>query len=340
MTSMGWVPILIEIGSGSSLANAFSAKRLRLLGGDDVDAGERLLLDEKTVDAGVQPVLAVGVAGQRDAGGDHRPAVEHREQRDRQPVEVDVRAFEQGLAGGAGIDRARLDGAVEAGAHLRLDPAEIAPHGDGEPVAVVDHARDHRHVVARHVGEQQRLVRLVDQRRDVADIDRAFDLDQLVRRAKIGQELAKILRHSSVPSCLRPDGITGARAMPTRPFDRGLSRLLDSGRFAWRGSAPAPSPHPGGRASVPPCRHGRRRPTIHEFFWRGGTTKKRGWSAFADHDAGKRFRSDRIRPDTSRNAGQTPTRQVIGISSLRYAAAPLLRMRGAVGGAILFPHPE
>ena len=32
MTSIGWVPILIEIGSGSSLANAFSANRRRLLG--------------------------------------------------------------------------------------------------------------------------------------------------------------------------------------------------------------------------------------------------------------------------------------------------------------------
>ena len=32
MTSIGWVPILIEIGSGSFLANAFSAKRRKLLG--------------------------------------------------------------------------------------------------------------------------------------------------------------------------------------------------------------------------------------------------------------------------------------------------------------------
>jgi hypothetical protein len=41
---------------------------------------------------------------------------------------------------------------------------------------------------------------------------------------------------------------------------------------------------------LPPYRHGRRRPTIHEFLLflpaksTRKTTEKRGWSAFADHD--------------------------------------------------------
>ena len=44
-------------------------------------------------------------------------------------------------------------------------------------------------------------------------------------------------------------------------------------------SAPLPAPSP--------RRHGRRRPAIHEFFSYDRTTKKRGWSAFADHDRKK-----------------------------------------------------
>ena len=40
-------------------------------------------------------------------------------------------------------------------------------------------------------------------------------------------------------------------------------------------------------ARTAPPRHGRRRPTIHEFFSCDRRTKKRGWSAFADHDGGK-----------------------------------------------------
>ena len=40
-------------------------------------------------------------------------------------------------------------------------------------------------------------------------------------------------------------------------------------------------------ARTAPPRHGRRRPTIHEFFSRDRRTKKRGWSAFADHDGRK-----------------------------------------------------
>ena len=47
----------------------------------------------------------------------------------------------------------------------------------------------------------------------------------------------------------------------------------------WPRSAPLPAPSP--------RRHGRRRPTIHEFFSYDRTTKKRGWSAFADHDGKK-----------------------------------------------------
>ena len=55
--------------------------------------------------------------------------------------------------------------------------------------------------------------------------------------------------------------------------------------MSWRSAYRVRAASPWARTALP--RHGRRRPTIHEFFRRGGTTKKRGWSAFADHDGGK-----------------------------------------------------
>jgi hypothetical protein len=81
-------------------------------------------------------------------------------------------------------------------------------------------------------------------------------------------------------------------------------------------------------------RHGRRRPTIHEFLFRGlckalKNNKKHGWSAFADHDekrgAGRREklgnpvsrtvaivgnRQPASCPDADRNLNRTPVDQV------------------------------
>ena len=69
---------------------------------DDVDAGQRLFLDDEAVDAGIEAEL--GIARDDDAGGDHRPAVVDRRHRDRQLVEIDVVADERHLARRRGFD--------------------------------------------------------------------------------------------------------------------------------------------------------------------------------------------------------------------------------------------
>jgi hypothetical protein len=59
-----------------------------IVGRDDIDAGEALLLHDETVDAGIHAEL--GIARDHHAGGDHRPAVVDRRHGDRQLVEVDI----------------------------------------------------------------------------------------------------------------------------------------------------------------------------------------------------------------------------------------------------------
>ena len=157
---------------------------------DDIDAGERFLLDDETIDAAVQPEL--GIARDDDARRDHRPAVIDRGHRDRQFEQIDLVADLHHFAraatcspssGGIGL----IDGVFQ----LVLDLAiGLAAHRHDGALLRADDARDHRHVVADDIVKQQRLVRLVDQRRDMADIDRLLQIDQLARIAQTDREIA------------------------------------------------------------------------------------------------------------------------------------------------------
>ena len=56
-----------------------------------------------------------------------------------------------------------------------------------------DDARHDRHVVADHVVEVERRLGLIDQRRDVSDVDRLPDVGQLLRARRRSEELAEVL---------------------------------------------------------------------------------------------------------------------------------------------------
>ena len=162
---------------------------------DDVDAGQVLFLDDEAVDAAVHAEL--GIARDHDAGGDHRAAVVDRRHRDRQLVEIDVVADHAPPRGSASL--ARVCGGIGlaiAGGELVLDLAEgLAAHRHDGALLRADDAGHHRHVVADHVVEKERGLGLVDQRRDVADVDRLVQVDQLARLPQPVEELAEILLH-------------------------------------------------------------------------------------------------------------------------------------------------
>ena len=54
---------------------------------------------------------------------------------------------------------------------------------------------DHRHVVADHLVEIERGLRLIDQRGDVADIDGLMQVDELAGLPQAVEELAEIFLH-------------------------------------------------------------------------------------------------------------------------------------------------
>jgi hypothetical protein len=162
---------------------------------DDVDAGERLLLDDEAVDAAVHAEL--GIARDHDARGDHRPAVIDRRHGDRQLEQIDIIAGGDHFGRARGVDHDRRDRIVDRLLELQLDIAiGLRAHADHGALARADDAGHDRHVVADDVVEQQRLVRLIDQGGDMADVDRLLEVDQLVLFPQAVEELPEILLHS------------------------------------------------------------------------------------------------------------------------------------------------
>ncbi len=154
----------------------------------------RSKLDDEAVDAAVHAEF--GVARDHDPGGDHRAAVVDRRHRDRQPVEVDLVAGQRHLARRRRLDVPGRDRTIDRGFELFLDLlVGVAAHSQDGAFARADDPRYHRHVVADHLVEKERGLGLVDQRRDMADVDRLMQVDELARLAQTVEELAEILLH-------------------------------------------------------------------------------------------------------------------------------------------------
>ena len=216
-----------------------AARRVRLLGElaqvvrrDDVDPGEVALLDLESIDAGVQPVL--GVAGQRDAGGDHRPAVVDGEERHGKREEIEIVAGLDDLLHGAARDHHGLERMIEPVTQLRFALRKAAAHRDRDAVPALDEPGQHRHLVPGDVAEEQRGLRLVDQRRDVPDVDGLLDFDQFAGRAEIVEQRAECRRHQLTWGPRHGPHAPNARKRPGRAVAL-LESARDSGadrRFA------------------------------------------------------------------------------------------------------------
>ncbi len=88
---------------------------------------------------------------------------------------------------------------VDRGFELVLDLlVGLAAHSDDGALARPDDAGHHRNLVADHVVEEERGLGLIDQRRDMADVDRLVQVDELARLAQPVEELAEILLHRAL----------------------------------------------------------------------------------------------------------------------------------------------
>ena len=169
-----------------------------VVGRDDIDAGEALLLDDETVDAAVDAEL--GIARDHHAGGDHRPAVVDRGHRNRQLVEIDFVADQHDLARGRGLEVLRRNRTIDRLLELFLDlPVGLAAERHHGALARADDAGHHRHVVADHLVEIERGRGLIDERGDVADVDGLMQVGELAALPQAIEELTEILLHRGTP---------------------------------------------------------------------------------------------------------------------------------------------
>ena len=79
----------------------------------------------------------------------------------------------------------------------------LAAERHNRALARADEAGDHRQLVADHVVEIERGVGLIDQRRDVADVHRLVQVDELAALPQAVEELAEILLHRGAPKAAR-----------------------------------------------------------------------------------------------------------------------------------------
>src|SRR5690349_13865804 len=82
---------------------------------------------------------------------------------------------------------------------LDLPIAVATERGDGA-FAGADEAGDHRQLVADHVVEIERRVGLVDERRDMANVDGLMQIDKVARLPQAIKKLAEILLHRRSPA--------------------------------------------------------------------------------------------------------------------------------------------
>ena len=101
-----------------------------------------------------------------------------------------------------------VDRLLELVLDLAVGLAAQRHHG---ALARADDAGDHRHVVADHLVEIERGLGLIDQGRDVADVHRLVQVDELAVLPQAVEELAEILLHRCAPGA---DGRLLAEVVP------------------------------------------------------------------------------------------------------------------------------
>src|SRR4029077_20953635 len=201
-----------------------------IVGGDDIDAGETLFLDDEPIDAAVESKL--GVARDHHAGRDHRSAVVDRGHRNRQFVEIDILTGENHFARRRGLDVFRRNRLNDGLRELVLDLAiAVAAERDHCALARTDEAGDDGHLVPNHLVEEERGLGLVDEGCDVADVDGLMQIHELAVLAQPVQELAKVLLHHAlrtarVSGCWRPSRKLPRPAWSDNPLGSTIRKLV------------------------------------------------------------------------------------------------------------------
>src|SRR6185312_14080643 len=96
----------------------------------------------------------------------------------------------------------------------------LAAHRHDGALARADDAGDDRHVVADHLVEVERRLCLVDESRDVADVDRLVQVYELAALPQPFQELAESLVHHSMPPVIETCGCRHSSSAAAEESDR------------------------------------------------------------------------------------------------------------------------
>ena len=106
------------------------------------------------------------------------------------------------------LDVTRRNRVVDAAAQLLLDLAVFgAAQSHDRALARADDAGHDRHFVADDVVKKQRLVGLVDERRDMADVHRLPDVDELFGFAQAFEEFTEVFFHPSKVLVVNREGV-------------------------------------------------------------------------------------------------------------------------------------
>ena len=151
---------------------------VKVVGRDDVDAGDVALLEHQAVAAGVHAVLRV--LGDDHRGGDHGRAVEGGEDRHRQLEQVHLVALPDGLLYRRVVHHHRLDGVGHGELETLVDLGVGRVQRQAEAFPLLQQPARHRDGVAHGIFEQQRLIALRRERRHVPQVDRFAYVQQLV----------------------------------------------------------------------------------------------------------------------------------------------------------------
>src|SRR5438552_10450716 len=161
-----------------------------VVGGNDVDAREVLLLDHEPIHSGVEAELPVFC--DHDAGRDHRATVVDRRHWYRKPEEIDRVADLDDFFVGSGLRVSRFDWMFNAVLQLRFDlPVGLTAHRHDGACAGPEDAGNDGNVIADHGVEHQSCLCLIHQGCDMTDVYRLPDVGKLVFLPESFEQIAE-----------------------------------------------------------------------------------------------------------------------------------------------------
>jgi hypothetical protein len=145
---------------------------------DNIDAGDVSLLQHEPVDPGIDAELRI--FRNHHARRNHWTAVHHGKNRHRQIIKIDIFTSTNDVFDRSLVDRLGRDRMVERVAQLVGDLLVRHAHTERNPIARLHQAGNYRNGITLNGFKEKRLLRLRDQRGNIAQVDGLRNFKQLV----------------------------------------------------------------------------------------------------------------------------------------------------------------